>query len=326
MSSIAVQPEAVLRDLSDLWASLASAQSEDGGVLRACAMTLVVAAAGEQDADRSREAVGLLMRDHPSRAVVIRPGNGGDGGQLQAHVFAECWKPFGKTQQICAEGIEVLPGAAGWSDVARFLVPLRAPDLPTVLWCRELGPLFDGRYRPLFNLANKIIFDTQPAPEAQAALDRLRELSRQGYRVADLHWTRLTRWREALANLFDAGTLREGGIESVRITYAGAEPATCALYGVAWMRSSLPGVPVSMSPAELDVGGSGSARTGLHSFLIATPQGVLTVERDGESCLRVSGCGHDDRSPFGQPPEAALMREELGILGPDPVYERALAV
>jgi hypothetical protein len=26
---------------------------------------------------------------------------------LDARIFAECWKPFGKAQQICSEGIEI---------------------------------------------------------------------------------------------------------------------------------------------------------------------------------------------------------------------------
>jgi hypothetical protein len=44
MSSSAVQPERILKDLQQLWAQMAKDQAESGGVLRACAMTLVVAA------------------------------------------------------------------------------------------------------------------------------------------------------------------------------------------------------------------------------------------------------------------------------------------
>ena len=51
-----------------------SDQADSGGVLRACAMTLVVAAENAADAERVRQTVGVLMHNHPSRAVILRPG------------------------------------------------------------------------------------------------------------------------------------------------------------------------------------------------------------------------------------------------------------
>ena len=142
MSTVAVQPERILKDLQQLWAQMAQDQAESGGVLRACAMTLVVAAENASDAEGVRQTVGVLMHNHPSRAVILRPGGDGGGSSgksapaLDARIFAECWKPFGKAQQICSEGIEITAGQGGFSEVARFLVPLRVPDLPVVLWCR----------------------------------------------------------------------------------------------------------------------------------------------------------------------------------------------
>ena len=139
MSAATVQPERILKDLQQLWAQMAVDQAESGGVLRACAMTLVVAAENAADAERVRQTVGVLMHNHPSRAVILRSG-GQNGADLDARIFAECWKPFGKTQQICSEGIEITAGQSGFSEVAKFLVPLRVPDLPVVLWCRGKCP------------------------------------------------------------------------------------------------------------------------------------------------------------------------------------------
>src|SRR5690349_18145162 len=131
MSSTTVQPERILKDLQHLWAQMAQDQAEAGGVLRACALTLVVAAEDDSDAGRVRQTVGVLMHNHPSRAVIVRAG--GEEAGLDARIFAECWKPFGKAQQICSEGIEITAGHSGLAEVARFLVPLRVPDLPVVL-------------------------------------------------------------------------------------------------------------------------------------------------------------------------------------------------
>src|SRR5512141_496574 len=96
-TATAIQPERILKDLQQLWAQMAVDQADAGGVLRACAMTLVVVAENASDAERVRQTVGVLMHNHPSRAVILQPGS---GAELDARIFAECWKPFGKTQQI----------------------------------------------------------------------------------------------------------------------------------------------------------------------------------------------------------------------------------
>src|SRR5580692_5499628 len=101
----AIQPEKILRELSDLWDQLDQDQADSGGVLRACAMTLVVTAADENDAEEVRRSLGVLMHEHPSRAVVIAARL---GSELNARVFSECWKPFGSNQQICSEGVEIV--------------------------------------------------------------------------------------------------------------------------------------------------------------------------------------------------------------------------
>lgn len=133
----ALHPDRILRDLSDQWAQLDREQADSGGVLRACAMTLVVTAAvtagDEADAAQVRQTLGVLMHDHPSRAVIVKMR---DGAEFDARVFAECWRPFGSAQQICSEGVEILSDGVRLEEAAQLLVPLKVPDLPAVLWCR----------------------------------------------------------------------------------------------------------------------------------------------------------------------------------------------
>src|SRR5580658_480413 len=136
----AIQPEKILRDLNEQWDQLDQDQAISGGVLRACSMTLVVTADDDLDAEKIRRTLGVLMHEHPSRAVVLtaRDAPGQPSPELDARVFAECWKPFGSNQQICSEGVEILADSASLEEAARLLVPLKVPDLPLVLWCR--GP------------------------------------------------------------------------------------------------------------------------------------------------------------------------------------------
>jgi glucose-6-phosphate dehydrogenase assembly protein OpcA len=320
MGTVAVQPERILRDLQDLWAQLAQDQTDSGGVLRACAMTLVVAAQDQADAERVRQTVGVLMHHHPSRAVVLylRGGASPDNQALDAHVFAECWKPFGSGQQICSEGIEITAAHAGLADVACFLVPLRVPDLPVVLWCRGLGAFQPDRFDPLFPLADKLIFDSSGAPDADAALEYLRGLSRQlrPRRVADLHWTRLTGWREVLAHLFDDRAIAPQDVTSAKVTVGGPSVTTCARYFESWIRMALPAARVALEQTE----GPASVR----SVTLFTASDSLSITRGSDHSVEVSGCGRHYRSLLPSTSDEALMSEELGILGPDAVYDRVL--
>jgi len=317
-----VQPERILRDLQQLWAQMAVDQADSGGVLRACAMTLVAVAENASDADRVRQTVGVLMHNHPSRAVILHPG--GNAAELDARIFAECWKPFGKSQQICSEGIEITAGQGGFSEVAKFLVPLRVPDLPVVLWCRGTQVLTSGAeqgpFDPLFPLADKIIFDTSQVADADSALQFLRRLRGRGRRVADLHWTRLTGWREVLAHLFDDHALRPDELKSAQVTFGGPSVTTCARYFAAWIRTSLPAVKVGIAA---DV--AKDVPAGIRSVTLSTASDHLSITLGGDRCLEVSGCGRHYRSLLPSASEDSLMQEELGILGPDPVYERALS-
>ncbi len=311
-----VQPERILRDLQELWAKMASDQADSGGVLRACAMTLAVAAENAADAERVRQTVGVLMHSHPSRAVILHPG--GASGELEARIFAECWKPFGKSQQICSEGIEITAGHNGFSEVAKFLVPLRVPDLPVVLWCRGVAALEPGPLEPLFPLAGKIIFDSSQVSDADSALQFLRRLRGRGSRVADLHWTRLTGWREVVAHLFDDQALQPSEVKGAQVTFGGPLVTTCARYFAAWIRTALPGTRVAIT--------SDDGPRGLHSVVLSTASEGLTITRGSDYCLEVSGRGRHYRSMLPSTSEEALMQEELGILGTDTVYERVLTV
>lgn len=308
----AIHPEGILRDLNDQWEKMGHEQAIQGGVLRACAMTLIVVAGDDADADLARQTLALLMRDHPSRGIVIR---GRKHGEFDARVFAECWKPFGKTQQICSEGIEIFPGPGDLEEVARFLVPLHVPDLPVVVWVRGSGPSDALGTHPLYPLSDKILFDTGSDSDADASLRALRRLHAYGYRVADLHWTRLTPWREVIAHLFDCG-MAANDIRSVHVGYGSGPISTCARYMEAWLSVALPLARVSIAP---DYGSPG-----LQSVTLSGRAGQSSVTLADAHSLKIATPGHHYQTAFPARSEEAVMREELGIVGPDAIYEQVL--
>jgi glucose-6-phosphate dehydrogenase assembly protein OpcA len=214
-----------------------------------------------------------------------------------------------------------------------------------VLWCRGPSAFNLRAFDNLFPLADKLIFDSATVPGGAAALGFLRGLRAHGYRVADLPWTRLTGWREIVAHLFDDQALLPEDVSWARVGYGGSIPSSDALYIGAWIGHALPSARVSFEESR---DGSGP---GLCSIALGGSKGELLLRRvpakesrtaepeaagkatgaercsgpgRSGSCLEVSGCGRHYRSLLPPADEESLMREELKIIGPDPVYESVL--
>ncbi len=284
-----VSPEQVLKELSALWVSLGKQEAEGSAVLRACAMTLVVAADEAEDAQSIWETLAALMPEHPSRAILLRVSPRPERG-MAARVFAQCWMPFGRRRQICCEQIEVAVSAAGLPHLPPVLLPLAAPDLPLVFWCRAPALLAPE----LGAMASKTVVDSARGFD----LETLREWSRAGRVVADLEWTRLTGWRELIARVFEnADSLaRPPSLAEVRVTFEGAQPRPAARYMGAWLLAC-------------------ARAAGAQPRLVFEPGPVLRAE------LRGPGLAIAAES-LPAPPEHLLLAEELAI--PRPVFEQLL--
>lgn len=306
-----IEPEKILKDLRNLWSDLGRSTEVSGGVLRACGMTLVVAAESEADCQELRHTLGVLMHNHPARAIVLRLS---EQAELDATVFSQCWMPFGKHQQICAEGVEITAALADLHHVAQLLLPLIVSDLPAVLWCCGSRVFSESAFAPLLPLVQKIIVDSAPASDARAAIARIRGLRTQGRLVADLAWTKLTSLRELMASLFDEGTAK--GIKSVEIIYGGDSPTPSSIYFASWMERALPEAKV-----ELKRGADGTRS--LRSIVLSGDTEV-TITRPDKATLEVHAGGHVRRSTMLLLSEETLMSEELSILGADPVFDKVL--
>ena len=163
-----VKPERILKDLGKLWVELG--QDDPNGVLRACAMTLIVVVEEAHDAAAVGETLAALMHEHPSRAIVLRV-RGGEEFDLEARVFAQCWMPFGQRQQICCEQIEIISSLGSLADVPAVVRGLIAPDLPVVLYCPSENLWFLRQFQALLPLVNKLILDSCGMHESLRALD-----------------------------------------------------------------------------------------------------------------------------------------------------------
>jgi glucose-6-phosphate dehydrogenase assembly protein OpcA len=320
---IPAQPEKILRELGRVWTSLGEEERHQGKptVLRACAMTLIVIT-DEEDVESATASHTLveLMHAHPSRAIVLRSDPKAENG-LSARVFAQCWKPFGKAQQICCEQIEVSVRPDRLLDASPTVLGIVVPDLPVVVWCRMKSVLrrspndrTNAAMNPVLALATKTIVDTKDAYLNQA-FDVLRGWKAAGRMIGDLEWTRITAWRETISTAFEenADWLSPAGL-AAELTYSGATVPASALYLAAWLERGTQ-TKASLRREDRPLPGLASVRlSGDHT---------VELSRTGPTCLKLRVGEQEQQVSLVGSSFYELMHEELTVLGYDPVFNAA---
>lgn len=310
-----VQPERILRDLTELWHNLASAEGKPtaSGVLRACSMTLIVAADDPGDAVEVEQTLAELMHEHPSRAIVLKPGPSGDG--LDARVFAQCWMPFGSRQQICCEEIEITTPEDSLEQASRVILGLLTPDLPAVLWVRGDHWFDRAGFEQLYPLIDKIVVDSCSFGNGARAFELIDALRTKGPLVADLAWTRLTGWRETIANSLEGpGAKMIGSVREIVVDHYKESPAVSVYYLAAWLAGAFQDASVRFERVEGTEGQIAGVR------LRGDGVDVGFRRLDGDA-IQVTGTTSIATLLLPHATDSRSMQEELTIRGRDPVFE-----
>jgi glucose-6-phosphate dehydrogenase assembly protein OpcA len=321
------QPEQILKGLGKLWTALGEEEKQGGKptVLRACAMTLIVATDESDSGFSASQTISELMREHPSRGIVLAVSEQAERS-LEARILAQCWKPFGKAQQICCEQIEVIARPESWPNVGPTLIGLTAADLPVIFWCRHhaaLSPSATEAQRAgleaIANIATKIIIDTSEL-DTKAAFDRIAGWRARGRVVADLEWTRLTGWREPLAHIFD-NVARDNSLSkfhTIEITHTGDRPGSSAVYLAGWLSRPY--------RAAVKFNQGHTYEQGIERVGLRSDTETIEFERSGRDCMTLHNtAGRERKYTYQDEGLAALMTEELSILGPDSVFNAAFS-
>ncbi len=307
-----IKPDRLLNELSKIWTSMAVPETggapdeaHGDGVLRACAMTLFSLVDDEEDSNALGEILAHLMKEHPSRSIVVRLKEGEDF--LDARVFAQCWMPFGHRRQICCEQVEITASMNRLADVAAIIGPLAVPDLPRVILLRSSRIVRAGALRKILPLGDKIIVDS--ARVGAPGFGELGGLLDAGHLTGDLAWTRITDLRALIAQLLESRT-----VNRIVLEYAGREAAPETRYLLAWLESSL-------CSAKIGLKGSGGDGAGKVSAVLVDSDLSIRVA-DGAAEYDIGGL--HQRAAFGPGGDEALLNVELGIVVHDPVFERTL--
>jgi len=196
------------------------------------------------------------------------------------------------------------------------IAALRLSSLPTVIWWRGGPP---DRLDDVAPLADRVVLD---APDAGPLWRRATTLFARTA-MTDVRWARLTRWRAAMAHLFDLPQVRDAVARFTRLTVAGRDEAQCALFG-GWLRSSLGGT--HQFEASLVGGQAPLERVTLEGPDSAVHLSLLSSGACIGAEVRVEGRTVASRVvAAGDQRLAALLSEELRIRSRDLAFERAVS-
>jgi glucose-6-phosphate dehydrogenase assembly protein OpcA len=326
LSSTAVRPEQLLKELSGLWTQLGKEEIEgsdrSAGVLRAVTMTFLLGVDEGDDEAAAGEALAQLMHEHPSRAIVLKLKKQSDS-QIEGRAFAQCWMPFGRRQQICCEQIELSAGQQSFADIISLLRGLIAPDLPVVFWCRSPRLFEHPAFAQVAAMADKVILDSRNHPNPIATTKSIDQQLKLGHLYSDLTWTRLTRWRETVSGVFERidcqGFL--SAIHTAVIEYSHSPEPMASVYLAAWLHSvfglQFP-VKRTLVPSEIS--------WQIRAIRFETPLTDVVIDRSEKGIVEAHIKQFTARSVFEVLDEARLVREELSIFERDPFFARAVEI
>jgi glucose-6-phosphate dehydrogenase assembly protein OpcA len=193
---------------------------------------------------------------------------------------------------------------------------LRLSSLPTLAWWRATD---ESVLKDLAGLVDRVILDVDRPDREWSLVPDLAAITA----VSDLRWTRLTRWRELLAQCFDIPGVRNAAPTFTRAEIAGADEYQVRLAG-GWLRSRL------AAGEQLRVDARMEGSSALESLRLLAADRSLAVRRlpNGtclETVLELPDAGASRRVvAAGDASLETLIAEELRVRSRDLAFEDAV--
>jgi hypothetical protein len=230
---------------------------------RTSVLNLVVVARREEIGEHAAAVIQLLTGRHPSRTLIITSADPEGRSWLDASIRAFCVLPRADASEVCAEQILIKAGGAAGRHLEAIVAPLLIHDLPVTIWWPGEPPFKSGAARDLLAMGDRLVVDG--STWTGDGLDRIREMAeamdRDRLAVSDFALVRQSRWREAIASVFDMPEFTPflRSIRRVAVTYAthdetgapGTTNVVKPIYHVAWLASRL-GMTVERALAPTD--------------------------------------------------------------------------
>ncbi|MBL8795715.1 MAG: glucose-6-phosphate dehydrogenase assembly protein OpcA, partial [Planctomycetia bacterium] len=213
-----VDVAAIERELVELWRDPDRDPTTQQSITRACMSNLLIYAPTVEAAQDIPDEIGIIVRHHPARVLLLVGESNTGGAAVQANVSAYC-SLLGGDRQVCSEYITITAAGHATERLPSVARSLLIGDLPTSLWWAVPQPPPQGGalFQELARMSGQIIYESQgwldPVRGVIAAADwaASEETSQV---LADLEWRRLKTWRRLISQTLDP-TVLPGALESI---------------------------------------------------------------------------------------------------------------
>jgi len=253
-----VRPEHIEDELTFLWHLAADNMRISQNMnVRTSVLNLVICALDVASAYKASALLRDLPNTHIARVtLVIFDTRENQPSEVTTWVTLRSFPIISDIMRHHFEQITVLLSGTAIQSATTIIQPLLKPDLPIYLWWVNDLPSNQSIFQCLIDISDRVITDSSrfSLPE-----ERIRTLSSllqasPDCGLSDFNWSRITVWRELVAQFFDIAEYRPYmvNIEKIEIEHAVASPSEqsstvqketsnpiCALLLAAWLKTRL---------------------------------------------------------------------------------------
>ena len=244
---------------------------------RTSVMNLVVIAGRPEVGERCAATIQRLVGRHPSRTTIVQPADPDGPSWLEAQIVAHCVLPRADAPETCAETIPLVCGGEAGRHLDAIVAPLLIHDLPVTVWWPDEPHFGSAPVNDLLEISDRLVVDG--STWHGTGLEQIRRMAAAAARfpiaISDFAMVRQSRWREAIAAIFDIPDFQPylRHLRRIAVTYGvrdeyGVETTNIVkpLYHAAWLGSRLgmtvgkPLAPMTGGPARKTAARSSSGR------------------------------------------------------------------
>jgi hypothetical protein len=313
-------------ELARIWAAPDLTTLVDGTpgrhiAARTSVMNLVVVARSPEVGERCAAIINQLVGRHPSRTLIVLSADPDGPSWIDARIEAHCVLPREDAPETCAELIFLTAGGEAGRHLAGIVPPLLVHDLPVTIWWPGEPPFGKPHVNDVLAMGDRLVVDGSTwSGDGLARLRQLADLHERFPRLSirDFALVRQSRWREAIASVFDMPEFQPylPGLRRIAVSYAvhddlGGANIVKPLYHVAWLGSRL-GMRVVKPLAPITGRGPAAKRPrGIHATQPHDP-GLGASLRHGSVDVSVVVRPHHSELPSGTTLRVELLADRRG--------------
>jgi glucose-6-phosphate dehydrogenase assembly protein OpcA len=316
------------KELAAIWANqdlTTEIEGEPGRhvAARTSVMNLVVVARRPEIAERGAATIQALTGKHPSRTIVVQSADPDGPSWIDARIEAHCILPREDAPETCAETIHLIAGGEAGRHLNAIVAPLIIHDLPVTVWWPGEPPFASRECIDLLTSADRFVVDGSTwSGDGLARLGEMATVAETAsVAVSDFAMVRQSRWREAIASIFDDPDFLPylRSLRRIAVTYGthdetgapGSTNLVKPVYHVAWLASRL-GLTVAKPLAVAAAPASAAKSRPGHAGRPALSRGMVATLADGRNEVTVVIRPVPSAMPAGTTLRVELLCERRG--------------